>query len=535
MIIYDQEKLDGIDSRIVATNSIAYASQIEKFDIEQKPQIKDKSLASIDDSDLYYVQSILVSSSWNKNDDIFDRNEIWLARKTPEDKPTNLEHDENLIIGHITSNWTIDDDGNLLPEDINIEDLPEKFHIVTGSVIYKAFSSPELRERSEKLIVEIEEGNKYVSMECYFKGFYYGLINKVSGEFKVLERNEETSFLTKYLRAYGGTGEHQEHKIGRVLRNITFSGKGFVDKPANPDSIIFSKDMINKNLAKQKKDYLLKTGVIQNKPITHAEMENIIMSENIEKQVSEINTKLDTVSASFADQLKEAKAFASELENTNETLLTTNQKLEADMKEKEQAITEANEALTQANEALESFKASSEEALAEKTREFEEAAKKWNAEKEEMKKELESKALELDAANEVLAEYKLKEEEMAKKEKMMKRKASLVEAGLEEDAASAAVEKFENLDDESFDAMTSILAAMKPPKKKEEEDAMMMNPKMKKMASEDETEAALENVETEEDINLSVGNDESEKESTEASIRSELIEFVSARLSKNSK
>jgi hypothetical protein len=75
---------------------------------------------------------------------------------------------------------------------------------------------------------------------------------------------------------------------------------------------------------------------------------------------------------------------------------------------------------------------------------------------------------------------------------------------------------------------------MKPPKKKEEE-AMMMNPKMKKMASEDETEAALENVETEEDINLSVGNDESEKESTEASIRSELIEFVSARLSKNSK
>jgi len=55
------------------------------------------------------------------------------------------------------------------------------------------------------------------------------------------------------------------------------------------------------------------------------------------------------------------------------------------------------------------------------------------------------------------------------------------------------------------------------------------------MASEDETEAALENVETEEDINLSVGNDESEKESTEASIRSELIEFVSARLSKNSK
>ena len=29
----------------------------------------------------------------NRNDDIFDAQEI--VRKTPEDKPTNLEHDEN--------------------------------------------------------------------------------------------------------------------------------------------------------------------------------------------------------------------------------------------------------------------------------------------------------------------------------------------------------------------------------------------------------------------------------------------------------
>ena len=28
--------------------------------------------------------------------------------------------------------------------------------------------------------------------------------------------------------------------IGRLLRNITFCGKGYVKKPANPDSIIFS-------------------------------------------------------------------------------------------------------------------------------------------------------------------------------------------------------------------------------------------------------------------------------------------------------
>ena len=52
------------------------------------------------------------------------------------------------------------------------------------------------------------------------------------------------------------------------------------------------------------------------------------MSENVEleKQVSEINEKLDTF-LPVADQVAEAKATASELEKTNQTL-------EAAMKEK---------------------------------------------------------------------------------------------------------------------------------------------------------------------------------------------------------
>jgi hypothetical protein len=48
--------------------------------------------------------------------------------------------------------------------------------------------------------------------------------------------------LTSHLRAYGGPGIFDDFRIGRVLRKITFSGKGFVDKPANPDSIIFDKE-----------------------------------------------------------------------------------------------------------------------------------------------------------------------------------------------------------------------------------------------------------------------------------------------------
>lgn len=534
MIIYQQETDDGLAGKISGSTSISYASVITPCDVDQNEKIKTKTLASVNDADLYYVQSILVSSSWNRNDDIFDRAEIWTARKTPEDKPTNLEHDESTIIGHITSNWPIDNDGKVIAEDISLEDLPEKFHIVTGSVIYRAFTSPELKERAEKLIAEIENGTKYVSMECYFKGFDYGLTDKTTGSYKVLARDNNTAYLTKYLRAYGGQGEHENYKIGRVLRNITFSGKGFVDKPANPDSIIFNKTLID-DLLEKKNDNFEKSGVIEDKPTTNADTENIIMSDNIEKQVADINEKLDTVSASCADQVAEAKAVASELEQTN-------QQLEAAMNEKEEMLKAEQAKLAEATSALETLagehdgeKKKMEEEMKKAKSELEEVV----ASKTELEEALKAAQTSLEEANEVIAGYKMKEEEMARKDKAMKRKANLVEAGLDDDAASAAVEKFETLDDDSFEAMTSLLAAMKPSDmKKDEEKAMMMKKKMK--ASEEtenleEAESALEEVEAEETVDLSVGSDESETESAEANVRSELVEFVSARLGNTSK
>lgn len=516
MVIYAQETEDGLAEQISCSSSIAYTSILQPLlSRDVKHTLSNKALSSYNDNDLYYVQSILVSSSWNKNDDIFDRAEVWRARKTPEDKPTNLEHDENLIIGHITSNWPIDDDGYPIDDNIDPSLLPDKFHILTGSVIYRAFSNQELKARAEKLIAEIENGSKYVSMECYFSNFDYGILNQNNSEYKILSRNNDTSYLTKYLRAYGGSGEHEQYKIGRVLRNITFSGKGFVDKPANPDSIIFTKREMSEILTK-KNDDLSKSGVIHNKSTSN--VENITMSDNLEKQVAELGAKIDTVSANCADTVKEAYSLASELKETN-------QSLEAAMKDKEDEMKKMKAATEEKEEEMKKMKASFEA-------ELEASAKKWQDEKATMEEEVKKAKSELDSANELISAMKMQQEEMAKKEKKMKRMASLVEAGLEDDAASAAVEKFDNLDDDAFDAMTSLLAAVKPPMKKEEEATMVT----KKMASEvQEAESALESVEAEEVVDLSVGSNESESESAEASIRAELLEFVSARLgSKNS-
>jgi hypothetical protein len=515
MQIFNYEKEDGLEAKISSSASFSYASIAEPCIVSEAAKMKSvKSLAAMNDSDLYYVQSILVTSSWNKNDDIFDKAEVWLARKTPEDKPTNLEHDENLIIGHITSNWPITEDGNLIDETTSMEDLPEKYHILTGSVIYRAFTSPELKDRAEKLIADIESGSMFVSMECFFKGFDYGLLDKTNGSYKTLARNENTAYLTKYLRAYGGLGEHENYKIGRVLRNITFSGKGFVEKPANPDSIIFTKDTIDK-LFDQKNDNLLIAGVFNNQ--LTSKVENITMSS--EQEVVEVKPEAEATSVTETNVATETVDKTSELET---------------------AIQAKDESIATLGAELEGLKAQYE-ALAKKLKEEEDKKEETEAAKKKMKAEMDAQdeemkktKSELSAALEAIAGYKMKEEEMAKKEKKMKRKASLLSCGFDDETSEATLDQFESLNDDAFEAMTNLLAGKMPPwlnkdKEKKDEDSEKKDDKKKASIENAVDSSVLENVEVEETVNLGVGSD---TQSSVDTTRAELIEFVCARLGK---
>ena len=472
MNIFQQEYDDGIAEAIKSNASISYAAALEPCDKTIKSKAF-KALASMQDSDLYYTQSILVSSSWNKNDDIFDKDEVWAARHSPEHKPTNLEHDEGLIIGHIVSNYPITEDGILIDENTPIENLPNKYHILTGAVIYKSYTKPELRERTEKLISEIENGSKYVSMECFFKGFDYGLMNKQTGEFKVLARDNNTAYLTKHLRAYGGLGEHENYKIGRVLRNITFSGKGYVDKPANPDSIIFSKDDF-KFIEQEKNDDFTRSGVTIFQ--STEQTENNKMSEQAENTV-----------ADCSEATKAAELIATELKTELENMKIQNA------------------------EAIDNLTSEKDQLVAEK----EEAAKKMKDYEDKMKKmeasitELETK---LNEANEAVAAY-------MKKEKKMLRKAALIENGYSEEDLDSILEKFDSVNDETFAAMTDMLKKKKTEKPAKADEVVETN---------DITEA-LENVETTEEIIPAVGGEEvSEVENTRAA----LVDFVCNRLGK---
>lgn len=351
--LYQSElSVEGLADKIQAQSSIAYLAPVilEKLEFDNEKILKTiagLSLASENDSDLYVTKSILVTTDWNKNTDVFDPKETWAARYTPVHKPTNIDHDEHKLCGHITSVWAIDSEGQIVPDNTSIEDIPKLFHLVNAAVIYLNWSDEELTGRTQKLIAEIKEGKKFVSMEALFTDFDYAAI-KIDdpSDSKVIARNNENAWMTKHLRAYGGTGEVEGYKIGRLLKNITFCGKGYVDKPANPNSIIFAKEEKKVEIIESNK----KSGVYSGSKIEikgedmnpdelQSKNEELVKANtDLDKKVKDVETEV----AQLKEQLKAKENSVLEAAAKIDELIKANTDLTDELKKVKAAELKAN-------------------------------------------------------------------------------------------------------------------------------------------------------------------------------------------------
>lgn len=433
MIIYPQEIQDGISEQIARASSFDASIKVDLF-----------TQASPMDSYLYPIKSVLVSTGWNKNDDVFDKYEVWKARKTPVNQKIDFEHDELTIIGHITNAFAFSDEGPIMDEQ-PLDDLPEKYHIFTEGYIYTYWNNEERKQLIAKIISEIPEDKWFVSMECVFDNFDYAV--KKDDKSWVLKRNEETSFLTKHLRIFKGTGEYQGYRVGRLLRDFSFSGKGIVSKPANPDSVI-----------------------IDAEDFTGEEINFLDFANS-----SVYTIKEETVMSDKLEELVEAKNRIKELE-----LALAN-------KDKEVSIAKASEL----NDEISGLKTDLATA---------------NCEKETLTEKLTATQKALDSLQAELAEAKkqseaaMKEkEEMAKKAKCSQRAMKLVEAGLTETEAAEKSEKFIDVSEDIFD---EFVVAVKGKAKPAETNATVVEdvvgetevPVETTVATEDEEDTLMQSV-----------------------------------------
>ena len=417
--VYSSEALDGLSDTIKSNNSVAYTSSAESCSKE----LIEKVLSTMANKNhnietLYPVKSLLVSTNWNKNDDVFSPSETWAARHTPVNTQTNIDHNHDQIVGHITSTWVVDDKGELI--DDSTTKIPEKFHICDGSVIYRTWQNEELQERIDNLIEQIDAGKMYVSMECLFPDFDYAVISP-DNEYYTIARNEQTAFLTKHLRSYGGTGTFQDFKVGRLLKGMVFSGKGYVDSPANPNSIIFddTSELTKFSFSSAKEENPFDTSVSVAAGLDN-QMEKIMSNEIYKEQLEEAK-------ASLASLEQENDALKNELSDANvSSFKELIEKLEADNVTLVSAQDELNEIVEQKSTTI---------------------------------TEREGKISELSDAKDKIEE----ELETVKTEKLIANRVSiLVEGGLSKEDASEKVSKFEYLSDEQFSEIAETILASLP-------------------------------------------------------------------------
>lgn len=337
MITYAAERKDGLVEKIQQNRVVASLSPLLVRELDQNVvEAFAKNLSSAfageegDKFDLHQLYTILVTVGWNLNDDVFGVKEVWAARHSPEDKPFNFEHEPRKIIGHITGCAAVDDDYKLIPDDTDFDGLPDKFHILTSAVIYKHLKSRDekLTQESKELIESIARGEWFVSMEALFSDFDYAITAK-DGTQSVIARNNDTAHMTKYLRVMGGLGEYQGYKVGRYLKNITFSGKGLVKRPGNPESYVFNdvqmfKGAFASNLNLQSDIEVTNTMADAIQTVAKSDY------DAAQKEISDLRTRLEAAKEEkVSEKVKAAEAAVASRDEEIKTLKTEIDNLKA--------------------------------------------------------------------------------------------------------------------------------------------------------------------------------------------------------------
>ncbi len=304
-----------------------------------------EDLIGHDQPDLAVVVSILVSTGWNLNDDIFIPSEVWAARNTPIHKPMNHMHDGTIVVGHIIESRVLDKDGEELSSD-NFEDMPDEFDIEVAGVVYKALPGREALVND--IISRANDGEMFVSMEAFFQDFDYGILDASNNLIKVVARTEETSFLTKHLRSFGGTGKFKDFRVGRVLKSIVFGGQGFVSDPSNTDSIIKTIEFNKSDDIKLSE--MTEGGVVSVKEIEKLENEVKELrakADSLTKENEDVKTELDSIKGkdletkvgALNEKIKELNDSIAKIQEETETVKSEKVKLQKDL---DDAVARAN-------------------------------------------------------------------------------------------------------------------------------------------------------------------------------------------------
>jgi|TARA_R100000008_G_C3586605_1_gene172919 hypothetical protein len=173
-----------------------------------------------------------VVNRFNKNDDGIDTKTALAIKDYFVNKPTNLEHQKQKVVGHIVSSAFSKFPTNEIIEDVAVKDKVDPFNIACAAVVYRTVNRPFAD------LIQDEDGgfDKKISAswEIGFNDYCIALGSKDLRDAEVITDDVQIAEFSNYLKANEGPGELDDGtKVYRlVVGNIYPLGIGFTTNPA---------------------------------------------------------------------------------------------------------------------------------------------------------------------------------------------------------------------------------------------------------------------------------------------------------------
>lgn len=403
----------------------------------------------------------------NKNGDVIDGETAARVAKLFVNKPINIEHNRNNVIGCIVSYNFSEFGTNETLAELDVKSMKKPFNITLGGVIWKVVN----RDLAE----QIEESNdptsqNYMSISASWElGFNEYNVVVLDENEKNIENGQiitdaaEIEKLEPNLRGFGGSGKIANNKYvyRQVLGKVVSLGVGFTLNPAADVQGVATPDQepakielkTNKSSEEEPKKEEIEAGITE-----EVSENNVSQEDNLNVKKERIYMKITKIEDITDSLLKEVTA-SSVVDFIAEEIKKVNEQFVAEKAEKETAVKAATE--------------KAEAAI---------------AEQETLKKQLEE-------VNQKLTAIQAEQEAKAKQEAFTLRMAALDEEfELSDEDRQVLAADIKDLNDESFSAYKNKMAVLMKEKNKAAKKAKMQKEEEMKASTISEEVKASEEV-----------------------------------------
>ena len=284
-----------------------------------------------------------VANRVNRNGDVVDTDTALAFHKDFKNKPINIEHNRDKVIGTIlTAGFSEFGTDKPLTEE-EVKEIKGPFNVTLGGVIWKV-----VNQRIADLIEESADPSSEdymkisASWELGFKDYNLVLLEGSDKNIEnglIVEDEEEILSMEKDLKALGGEGKTKDGMFvyRKVVGEVVPLGIGLTETPAADVKGISTKDNLEPSEDPTKEEDEDTFAEVEN---TSQKQEKNVIIQNEEKTIMIIESIKDITN----DSLKELSASAvsdfiqSELKEASERFSAEKQKVEANLKEAQEKI-----------------------------------------------------------------------------------------------------------------------------------------------------------------------------------------------------